>query len=252
MINLFSRNNKIYFFILIALNSWCNYSYAEEPVALSVGLNTSLDFQAYKGKTAWMSVLPTVFYDNKKIYVEGDELGVYLLNNEQNQFRLNAYYDDSYFNPSGKLNALRTRKWSVMSGASYMRITPFGGFKAQIGTDILSRSKGTVATLSYLAELNTGKWSFYPEMGYQWSNSQYNDYYYGVTASEARNSGLTEYHPQGSLQPYMDLNFNYNLNKKWNIFGGVNINYLSNQQYRSPMVRNRIDFSPSLGIVFKF
>ena len=45
---------------------------------------------------------------------------------------------------------------------------------------------------------------------------------------------------------------NYNLNKKWNVFGGVNINYLSNQQYRSPMVRNRIDFSPSLGIVFKF
>ncbi|WP_343596161.1 MipA/OmpV family protein [Acinetobacter sp.] len=244
------RNIKISLLVIVSFSPII--SYAGDSEKLKVGLNYSLDFQQYKGKKTTSSLLPVVFYDNQKQYIEGSELGLYLLNDDKNQLRLNAYYDGSYFEPSGAVSALKTRKWSVMSGASYMRITPFGGFKAQIGTDILSRSKGTVATLSYLAELDIDKWSIYPEIGYQWNDRKYNQYYYGISQSEAENSGLSVYTPKDSIQPYASLNFSYDLTKTWNIVGGVDINYLSKQQYNSPMVKNRLDISPSLGFIFKF
>lgn len=227
-------------------------SHADDSEKLSLGLNYTLDFQQYKGDRTTSSILPAIFYDNKKIYIEGDELGVYLYHDVRNQFRLNAYYDGSSFNSSGSFNNLNNRKWSVMSGASYMRITPIGGFKAQVGTDVLERNKGTVATLSYLAELNSGKWSVYPEIGYQWNDQNYNRYYYGVSQTESEHSGLSAYTPKQSMQPYMNLNFSYDLTKAWNIVGGVEINYLSKQQYDSPMVKNHMDISPSLGLIFKF
>lgn len=252
-----SKNNVLSFCsslsCMVILSITTGFAHAEDQKnQLGVGLSTSLDFQAYKGDTTVSSILPAFFYDNDKFYIEGDEAGFYLLNDDKNELRINAYYDGSSFDPKGSLRTLKSRKWSAMAGTSYMRITRFGGFKAQIGTDILSRSDGTVGTLSYLAELKKGDWSFYPELGFAWNDKKYNDYYYGVSAQEAKSAGISEYHPKDSIQPYANINVNYKLNNTWNLFGGLEVNYLSNQQHNSPIVERRFDIEPSLGFIFKF
>ncbi|WP_228147130.1 MipA/OmpV family protein [Acinetobacter sp. ANC 3832] len=220
---------------------------------LTIGADYSVDFQPYKGgKSYQQSILPTIFFDNKKIYAEGDEAGVYLLNDEKNQLRLNAYYDGTYYSPSGELSQLDQRKWSVMAGASYMRTTPYGALKAQIGTDVLARSKGTVATVSYLAEIKKDAWSFYPEMGLQWNDANYNQYYYGVSSAESTRTGIQAYQPSQSIHPYANLTANYQISKHWNAFAEMEFNYLSKQQSNSPMIEKHTDFSPSIGFDYKF
>lgn len=225
---------------------------SDEQQPFSIGANYTIDFQPYKGKRTSQSVLPNAFYDNDRVYIEGDEAGVYLLNDDQNQIRLNAAYDGSSYDPSGELTGLKRRKWSVMAGGSYMRITPFGGFKAQIGTDVLSRSKGTVATASYLAEINLGKWSFYPEIGMQWNDAKYNQYYYGVSQSEAQRTGIRAYQPNSNFHPYLGMAANYEISKDWSAFGTFNVDFLTKAQTNSPMIERRTDIYPSIGIKYKF
>ena len=228
------------------------YAEDESKASLSIGANYSVDFQSYKGQRTYQSVLPTAFFDNDKVYIEGDEAGVYLLNDDQNQLRLNVDYDGNSYDPTGELSGLDRRKWSVMAGGSYMRITPFGGLKAQVGTDVLSRSKGTVATASYVAEINKDKWSFYPEIGLQWNDAKYNQYYYGVSDAEAHRTGMSAYTPKSSVNPYMSIAANYDLSNHWSVFGTLNVNYLSNQQTNSPLIVQHADFNPSIGIKYNF
>lgn len=236
----------------ILLSSSYVYANDDQPAALSIGANYTVDFQPYKGKRTYQSLLPTAFYDNGRVYLEGDEAGVYLLNDDHNELRLNAAYDGSSYDPSGELTGLQRRKWSVMAGGSYMRITPFGGLKAQIGTDVLSRSKGTIATVSYLAEISRGKWSFYPEIGVQWNNAKYNQYYYGVSSLEAQRTGISSYQPSSSFHPFLGMAADYQISKDWSAFGTLNVDFLSKEQTNSPMIDRRTDIYPSIGIKYKF
>lgn len=224
----------------------------KESHTTGIGFNYSVMYQEYKGERTDKSILPTFFYDNDRVYAEGDEAGVYLMKDDQNELRLNAYYDDRVMNPSGELSQLNKRKWSVMAGASYMRITPVGGFKIQLGHDVLGRSRGNMIKLGYLTEFKPGQWSIYPELGMQWSDAKYNRYYYGISQAESAKSGLSAYSPKQSIHPYASLNVNYAINKSWSVFGGVDVRYLSNQQYQSPMVKRRVNVEPSAGVLFWF
>ena len=224
----------------------------QEQPKLTVGLSVAADYQAYKGHRIEYSVLPDFFYDNDRIYAEGDEAGVYLLNDDENELRLNAYYDGSSYRPSGPLHELDKRQWSVMMGASYMHITPFGGFKLQVGQDVLGRHNGMVSRLAYLAEFKEGPWSVYPEFGVQWNNAKYNQYYFGVSAEESARSGIDPYTAQNSVQPYASMVIDYRMNKHWDFFTVFDFNYLSNQQYRSPMISSRYEFEPRIGLNYTF
>ncbi|WP_442891967.1 MipA/OmpV family protein [Acinetobacter sp. 161(2023)] len=229
-------------------------AYAEESSSpdLTMGFNYSVNFQAYKGHKTSQTLLPTIFYDNDKFYIEGDDAGYYLFKDDKNQLRIDGHYDGNSYDPSGELRLLDKRKWSVLAGASYMRITPYGGFKARLNTDVLSRSKGTILRASYLAELDKGNLTVYPEAGFQWNNAKYNQYYYGVSDAESKRSGIAAYQPGQSISPFVSMTANYQLSKHVNAFSSVEFNYLSNEQFKSPMVKKRTDITPAVGLTFTF
>ncbi len=244
--------NTLFPFFGLVFSTTAVFAEDLQPTTLTVGVNYSVDFQSYKGQRTYQSVLPTVFFDNDKFYAEGDEAGIYLLNNDKNQLRLNAYYDGSSYDPTGELKGLDQRKWSVMAGGSYMRITPYGGLKAQLGTDVLSRSKGTVGTVSYVAELKHDQWSFYPELGLQWNDAKYNQYYYGVSDKESKRTHIQAYQAKQSISPFASLAANYTFSKHWSAFSTLEVNYLSSEQANSPMIAHRTEVIPSIGINYSF
>ncbi|ESK39704.1 hypothetical protein P256_01386 [Acinetobacter nectaris CIP 110549] len=242
---------KIIILPLLMVNSF-SLANADEPSKLQVGLTDTYDFQAYKNQNNPNTILPAIFYDSQHFYIDGDEVGIYGINQPNHKLKLNLYYDSSEFKPSDQLNNLNKRKPSVMAGGSYTYITQYGGFQVQAEQDILSRSHGAFTTFAYLAQLNYNKWTFAPELGVQWNSKKYNNYYYGVSTAEAQATGLKEYHPKQSLQPYLSLDTAYQLNSRWTLYGGLQITGLSNQQYHSPMVNKQTDISTSLGFLYQF
>ena len=234
-----------------------NKNLPKDPDAeLSVGVNVMAVNSAYdlEDGTDFL-VLPGVFYDNNKVYARGAQAGVYLLNDGTNQISAYAQLEGSEFDPddaSGNLAGLDKRKASAAAGLSYLRRTPVGGFRAQIATDILDRSGGNTAKLSYLAKITKNKLTVYPSVGFEFYDADYNEYYYGVSDKESAKTGVEAYTSNSSLNPYINISANYDFNERWAGFANQSLSYLPNEQYDSPMVDSRTESTTTLGLLYKF
>lgn len=224
-----------------------------EPLGISLGATFNWDFQTYVDQhQPSFNVMPALFYDNNQIYIDGEEAGYYLLNDDHNELRLLAYYDGTAFDPEDD-QYLKKRKGSVLVGVSYMYTSPIGGLKVQFATDILSRHHGSVAQISYLAELKRGDFTLYPEIGLQWNNKKYNRYYYGISTEDVQNSPQFQvYQPSNSWQPYASFDGVYQVSKRWSILSGVDVNYFGREIYNSPIVDKHVEVAPYIGFLYQF
>ncbi|WP_296201855.1 MipA/OmpV family protein [Psychrobacter sp. UBA3962] len=226
-----------------------------EKLGVQLGVNLRWNNSAYDLDDNDVSVLPSIFFDNGKYYARGNQIGTYLVNDGSNEVLAFVQPGGPSFDPDdakGDLAQLDERKWSGLVGASYMRTTPIGGFKAQLSTDVAGRSDGTVARLSYLAKLTPGKWTIYPSAGLEWVDSNYNEYYYGISQKEADKTSLDRYKPDSSISPYISVNGTYAINKDWDLFLGQSVNFLADEQRDSPMVDDRVDYKTTLGVLYQF
>ena len=227
----------------------------EKDAELSVGVNVLYANTAYDTDENQVQVLPSVFYDNNKVYARGATAGAYLINDGTNQLSATIQLSGNSFDPddaNGALQGLDERKISAAAGLSYQRRTPVGGLRAQIATDVLDRSGGNTARLSYLARISKNKLTVYPSIGFEYQDADYNEYYYGVSAEESARTGIATYESNSSLSPYVNVSANYDFSKKWAGFFNQSLSYLSNEQYDSPMVDSRTEATTTLGLLYKF
>ncbi|MEJ6066810.1 MipA/OmpV family protein [Psychrobacter cryohalolentis] len=234
-----------------------NKNLPKDPDAeLSVGVNVMAVKSAYDlEESTEIKVLPGVFYDNNKIYARGAQAGVYLINDGSNQLAAYAQLAGNSFDPddaTGALKGLDERKASAAAGLSYTRLTPVGGFRAQYATDILDRSGGNTARLSYIGKISKNKLTVYPSVGFEYNDADYNEYYYGVSDTESTRTGVAAYTANSSLNPYINVSANYDFSKRWAGFANQSLSYLPNEQYDSPMVDSRTDATTTLGLLYKF
>lgn len=226
-----------------------------EKTGLQLGVNARINVSAYDLEDTNTQVLPSLFYDDGKYFARGSQLGTYLVNDDKDEVLAFVQAGGPSFDPDdaeGDLAELDERKWSGLLGVSYMRSTPYGGFRAQLSTDVTGHSEGTVGRLTYLAKLTPGKWVVYPSAGIEWVNSDYNEYYYGISQKEADKSGLERYKPDSSISPYLSVNGTYDINKDWDLFLGQSVKYLADEQHDSPMVDDRIDYTTTIGFLYQF
>lgn len=228
----------------------------DKDAQLSVGVNVMAINSAYDLEDSIdVRVLPGVFYDNNRVYARGAQAGAYLINDGSNQLSAYAQLSGSEFDPDdarGALKGLDKRKASADAGLTYLRRTPIGGFRAQIATDVLDHSGGNSARLTYLAKITKDKLTVYPSIGFEYHDTDYNEYYYGVTDKESEKTGVAAYTSNSSLNPYINISANYDFNERWAGFANQSLSYLPNEQYDSPMVDSRTDATTTLGLLYKF
>lgn len=229
---------------------------ADPDAELSLGVNALVVNSAYDLEDSTkVVVLPGVFYDNNKFYARGAQAGAYIINDGTNQLAAYAQLAGNQFDPddaNGALQGLEERKWSAAAGVSYLRRTPIGGLRLQIATDVLDRSGGNTARLTYLARITKDKLTVYPSFGFEFYDDDYNNYYYGVSEDESVRTGVEAYKSNNSLNPYINISANYDFNDKWAGFANQSVSYLPSEQYDSPMVDSHIDATTTLGLLYKF
>ena len=228
----------------------------DSDAELSVGVNVMAVKSAYDlEESIDIKVLPGVFYDNNRIYARGAQAGAYLLNDGTNQLSVYAQLDGSEFDPddaTGALQGLDEREASAAAGLTYLRRTPVGGFRLQVATDVLDKSGGNTARLTYLAKITKDKLTVYPSIGFEYHDADYNQYYYGVSDKEAATTGVAAYTSNSSLNPYINISANYDFNERFAGFANQSLSYLANEQYDSPMVDSRTEATTTLGLLYKF
>ena len=79
-----------------------------------------------------------------------------------------------------------------------------------------------------------------PMIGVTWSSSNFNDYYYGISAAESARSGLEEYEADSSVTPYARMVFDYSFNDHLSIWLEGSVRHLGSEVKDSPMVEDSV------------
>ncbi|MDO4895885.1 MAG: MipA/OmpV family protein [Moraxella sp.] len=238
------------FVALVPLLSWADD-------ALTVGALASFGSSKYAIDDK-VSAVPLFLYDNDRFYIEGTEMGTYPLKNDTHWVRVGVSYDGTNFDPNDAkqpaLRGLDKRKSSVNAHASYMRITPIGGFEAKATTDILDKSGGQTLSLAHRSrfKLNDNKLTIYPKFGLKWHSNDYNDYYYSVSNQESTRTGVSQYTAKSSISPFVSVSARYQLFDKVGLFANQQVEWLSSTQKNSPLTDDTIDTITNVGITYGF
>lgn len=244
---------KKYLLMMIVSTLGWNFSFSE---TLKLGLYGEVEKLPYKGVDSDFTVLPMVYYESRYFYIDGLEAGFYFLNDDVHQLSLGLGYEQVGLKPSDSSNQqikqLNRRKDSLMANIDYTYISDWGAISAEFKFDTLGRNKGVALDLGYLAMVQTGDFTFVPNIGVVWYSEKYNDYYYGVSQAESQRSGLAHYKSKQGINSYVELNILYQVAPNWEMFATGRYEHLSKEVKNSPVVDQKESTNLKLGVMYQF
>jgi outer membrane protein len=222
----------------------------------SLGLTAGANESPYRDTDPTVLPLPLVGYENDYLFFHGVKGGVHLWKDDVNQFDIFAAYDPRQFRPKDsddrQMKRLDKRDSTAVAGLEYTLRTDFGHFNASIAGDVLDNSDGITANGSYQYPIKLNEWEILPGVGVRWDSKDQNKYYFGVSQSESRRSGLASYEPGDSFTPYAELAAHYHLSPVWDTFVSARYEALPDEVKNSPMVNKNGIGVISAGFSYSF
>ena len=220
------------------------------------GIGATVTTCEYRGVERLGTALPLLGYEGDWLYLRGLSGGVHLFKNEHHEINVQLSYLPQNFyaswSESSAMRKLDDRYSSAMAGINYRLRTDLGVLAATLSTDALGVNKGVTADASYSYPIRFASMSLIPTLGVQWTDVNYNDYYYGVSKSEAQACGLSHYSPQAALAPYGELTLRVGLSDSWSAFVSGKALFLGEEVSNSPMVEHSSKYSLSGGFLYAF
>ncbi len=223
---------------------------------IGIGVEGEAQFTPYKSYKTDYSAIPYLGYDNKIVYLDGTEAGVYLVNDDKNEFKARVWYLDVEYDPDNArqwaMRQLDTRHSTLMAGLSYQRITDIGAFRGEISGDTLNTSNGVMATLAWAGQIVAKPVTFYPQAGVDWYSEKLARYYYGVSERESMRSGLDSFSPHSAVAPWLAVAADWEVTRDVHFYLQPRITFLPSTIRHSPMVDDTVLTDIQSGLVWSF
>ncbi len=225
---------------------------AAQDLSVSLGLGAAWQSSPYKSYDADTRPLPLIGIEGERFYLRGPEAGLHLFQNENHAFSLGVAYSglefDSGDTDDRRLKQLDDRDWTLRAYLQYaLRSDDFGHLSLKVFHDVLNNSDAFTAEASYKYPAYFGQVTLSPGAGLAWDSEEELAYYYGVSAREARKSGLREYSPGGGISPFISLELDWNFTESWSLFAAQRVKFLSSEITDSPMVDDDMIMSTAIG-----
>lgn len=252
---------RVFLFFLLTLLLSSNATGAETRwesmlAGFNVGLGGTVITNEYKDMHGDATILPLLGYEGEYVYLRGVAGGVHFFRNEWLELNAQLSYLPQHFyaddSDDWAIRRLDDRYSSLLGGFNGRLILPLGIIGATLSTDLLGYSNGILLDASYTYPLELGMLNLAPTVGFQWTDANYNRYYYGVDHDEASRSGLEYYNPESSFSPYAQFSARINFNEKWSAFASARALFLNREICDSPMVEGSEKYSFSLGAMYSF
>lgn len=221
-----------------------------------IGLGGTIITSEYKDTRLAGSTLPLLGYEGEYFYLRGVSGGLHLYRTSWFEFNAQVSYLPQHFYADNSddwaMRRLDDRYSSMLAGLNTRITTPYGIVAATVSTDALGYSNGVMVDASYSYPFRLARVALIPTVGLQWTDTNYNDYYYGIKPSESRQSGLSEYNPEGCVSPYAGLTARLQFTDHVSGFASARALFLNQEITDSPMVDTGEKYSFSLGVMYKF
>ncbi|NDL66080.1 MipA/OmpV family protein [Acerihabitans arboris] len=222
----------------------------------SLGAAAGVGVSPYRDTDNNVTALPLIGYEGEDFYLHGLAGGYHLWKDENNQLNILGYYSPMHFKPGDsddeQMKRLDKRYSTVLAGFEYTHYAFGGEIRALFAGDILNNSNGLTGDLAYRYPIHLNDWEITPMAGVRWDSKNQNKYYYGVSSSESRRSGLASYTPDDSFTPYIELAVRYHINQNWDTVVSGRFESLASTVQDSPMVERSNTGSVSFGVNYSF
>jgi outer membrane protein len=197
-------------------------------------------------------LLPYGFFDYGRLAVRVDTLSLKTVKFGYGYLEFaGRVSQDGWRADTAALSGLKDRKTPIPLGISTFQETPYGALFLNAFVDA-NKSHGALLEATYAAEFKVGSWSFFPQVGLEYSNAKYNNYLYGVSAAESAASGFSAYNAGASTAPVLGLAVDVPLGDPWTLTLQVRRKWLDSSVHNSPLVSRRTQDTGFIAVSYRF
>ena len=196
--------------------------------------------------------MPYGFVDYGRFFVRVDTLGIKTVKLGYGYLELSGRVSQEGWRANtAPLAGLADRKTPIPLGIGTFQETPYGAFFLNAFVDA-NKSHGALLDATYAAEFKLGSWSLYPQLGLEYRNAKYNNYFYGVTPAEAAASGYAAYNAGASTTPMLGLAADVPLGGPWVLSLQLRHKWLRPAVHNSPLVSRRAQDTGFIAVSYRF
>lgn len=234
----------------------------DKPEGSSWGLGLAVlsTQKAYKGTDRETKALPMLSYESQYVKLSGPNLELKLPGLEWgNSQRLNLGLMAKLFGPGGYeasdspvLAGMAERKSGIWAGAKVEWKNDWADLRLELLGDASGESKGRRMLLGLERKwMLSPSLMLIPQVGVEWADKKYVDYYYGVRTSEAT-AGRAAYTGKATLNPEINLTGTYRFDMHHLMMLNVGVKSLGKEIKDSPIVDRSTENRVMLGYKYSF
>ncbi len=217
-----------------------------------VGLGVYGTQSVIRSKDANTAVLPYAYADYGRFFARVDTLGVKTVKLGNGYLELaGRVSQEGWQADTSALRGLSDRKTPIPLGLGTFQETPYGGIFLNAFVDA-NKSHGLLLEVIYAAKFGLGRWSFYPQLGLEYRNAKYSNYFYGVTPAESAASGYAAYNAGAASTPMVGLAVDVPLSEPWVLSMQLRRKWLDSAVYNSPLVSRKTQDSGFVALSYRF
>lgn len=184
-----------------------------------------------------LDLIPLYLYNGKFLFARGTSGGIHFINRDNFEFNLLGQFRFQELDPDRNAfyAGIEKRRQTIDVGLEIRADGKWGALNASYLTDSLDRHKGDAASVSYRYDFDRGRLTFSPFISWAWNDAKLTNYYFGVSAAEAR-PDLPEYTPGESQTASFGLNTTWWLSDRVSLFGNVGFFSVDTPVADSPLV----------------
>lgn len=203
-----------------------------------------------KAEPLWLPS-PVVFLEYGLIYVRWSRLGLYFAGGEQWGASLMLQPRTFGYSPDDAaiLEGMEKRRRSWEGGLSLAAKNDDGFIELCYLHDLLNSTERSLARLEIGNTYTYDAWSFTPTAMLLWFSQGYNDYYYGVRDSEARD-WRKAYKADAGVNAAVQSYIGYTLSKEYSLLLNVRADLLASTITESPIVDDAVVYSGMISLLY--
>jgi len=221
----------------------------------NVGIGAYYSKPVYQDFKDNSGAFPLIEYQGEGWSVGAQGINVDVYNTEQSplsiSLELSSLGQGYSASDSQIFNGMQKRKASVDLGVNVAYQVGQGSFNSSLMSDVSSTHKGYVLDINYQHNLPLMGGMFQPSVGLSAHSDNFNNYYYGVRASEVTGNRAA-YQAKSSVNPYIGYQFLYPINDNFNLAHGTSYTVLDSEIKNSPLVDRDNSWSTFVGASYSF
>jgi len=218
------------------------------------GMVSRFEQSPYRGGGARIDLLPLYLYEGEHLYLHSYRAG--LKSDFGSDKRAAAFLSHRFESfpvdrVPASLAGMSARVPETDFGLSYEQRFDWGNVFGEALRDVSGTSGGTEWRLGAGAERRRGRLRLAPYLVLAARSARLNDYYYGVSSSEAA-ADRPAYQPGAGVNGGLGLNVRYDLSERWHLLAGVSATFWASGVRHSPIVEDRVQLAGFGGIAYEF